>query len=232
MWVYLYQNNSELAMKNAYIWEYHEWQPWENLLAYYPLTNNSNDHKSDLWYSWTDYNLSVNWTTPSYWTYGATAVSACGLRNNSIPRSSSFTAMLWCKRTSSYIGTHWPIALTEKFLWLAYWNSSHPQIWSYSWGGDGFIQTGVTMQNDQWYHLWWVMNDNKITIYINGTPYWPYNYRIGSTYNWLVVMGTYYQSTDQAFIGTVWEVYLWDRNVTAQEIADYYDLTKRKYWIS
>ena len=25
MWVYLYQNNSELAMKNAYIGEYQEW---------------------------------------------------------------------------------------------------------------------------------------------------------------------------------------------------------------
>lgn len=208
------------------------WQPWANILAYYPLTADANDHKADLWYSDTAYNLTlVNWS-PSYWQHWVTSSSNYLLRTNSIPTQTTYSAMCWCNRITSNSGTHWPFAITEKLMAMAYWNSSNSKIWSYSWWGDGYIQTWVAMSNNTWYHLAYSTDGSTLTIYINWQAYWPYNYRLGNTYNGLVVWGTYYQSNEQSFLGTVWEVYIWNRIVTSEEISEYYDQTKWDYWIS
>lgn len=56
----------EHELKNAYIGEYPQ-LPIDWMLVYYPLISDANDHKSDLWVSWTTYN-GTWWGTANYGT--------------------------------------------------------------------------------------------------------------------------------------------------------------------
>ena len=100
MGVYLYPNNTETELKNAYIGEYPErWQPWANTVAYYPLTSTTT--VNDL--SGNGYTLSTHDTLPTFWIYQW--VDCASFNSNSLKTSS---VNPWA---------YWKLARTVKYRW-------------------------------------------------------------------------------------------------------------------
>jgi len=63
MWVYLYPNNTETELKNAYIGEYvAPREPWANTVAYYKFDWNLNDSSGN------NRNMALSRGSVTYWT--------------------------------------------------------------------------------------------------------------------------------------------------------------------
>lgn len=201
------------------------WQPWVNTLAYRPLSSDLND------YSWNNHNFSA-----TSWTYSFSD-NMCTLQRATISwwslnwLSSDFTINVW---TSWF----WP---NSAFMFLVdnMWYPSWQLYWDWPWADAGFNMiynnnfywAYKTSYWGVWVHLFtWIKTATTITLYIDGvqqdqttgtfwTITWHNNLWLWRNVNW-------------SWTSTCWEIIIEDKARTAQEISDYFDLTKWNYWIS
>jgi len=204
------------------------WTPWANTLAYYSF-----DDQWVKWYvkdfSWNWYNLNVG-TQPTYsllswnnyvWVYS-------GSWKCSVNSSYSWaikTISMWFNintQQSQYIFQFWISG--DQFAIIYWYSRSKLEFYSDS--------PRVTLYNslslNTWYHVCLTQNNNNLwTVYINNSQTTTFTKELNS------------------FVSiSVWSSRDWDRmkwmldNViietkarTAQEIADYYNLTKANYWL-
>jgi hypothetical protein len=228
----------EHELKNTYIWEYKEWQPWANTIAYYPLNSNTtvNDESGN------GYNLTNSWAT--FGTYGG--VDCVYLDNTdskklyaTIPWLSgnpTFTVNVYVNRQWTTNSDWWQLFV----VWSVgssrrcYWNAIRAD-WKYltwtRWWGEARSTVTNTLGN---WELITVVKDGSNTIayrnaseIANGTittNISATDFTIGSFNS----RSTYYQS----FYWYLSEFILEDKVRTAQEVADYYNQTKSLYGIS
>ena len=224
MWVYLYQNNSELAMKNAYIWEV--WTPWANTVAYYEFDWNLNDSSGN------NKNLSLYSWTASYWT------TSGGAKYINFPNTCWTT---YWEDTISYGGT------TLSFWYK--WNSGYDakpiiEIWASGYDIYGRISGDVTFEYftswpfpsySAWsnWHYYTVVRDgnNNSKIYVdwqlvaNGNWTWSWTRAVRFRFN-------QYGDSNTSSNCNTWnlsEVIFESRDRTVTELQHYYNLTKSNY---
>lgn len=231
MWVYIYQSWTEKELQNAYIWEYPErWQPWANTVLYLPLdsTNTVNDLSGN------GYNMTNNGSV-SFWTYGWVdcayfwTTAPYWLKNTSANIISwDYTFLVWINWDASTSGTSNPRIFWWNNDWWLLWERSrdtfHPAFqWTSSW-----------VSYTSWWHL--VAFTGNISSK-NFTPYkdwvqltgWTWN--SGTSYSWILIGANEgnNSSTYDRFCGYMSAVIFENKIWTAQEVSDYYNLTKSNY---
>jgi hypothetical protein len=213
------------------------WQPWVNTVAYYPLdsTNTVNDLSGN--------NYTLSGLGYTFWTnQWVDCVSMVGtfwqsyLNNSTIPVWSTRTWLAWVYATTANSSQQWVIC-----TWTYY---SSTIVWMWVYQNDAYI-TDWRSFDTKWTTniIWWWHN-----IWFTWTSWWPIYLYV----DWVLEA----TSTNLGRRDDTWftigaktkEVWLWDwsepytwliSNVifedvawTAQDFADYFDLTKWNYWIS
>jgi len=247
--VYLYQNNTEKILKNAYIWEYVPRQPSSDTLIYYPLTSNLVDQ---MWHGNTG---TAHWNV----TFNSTTWCRVLGKNSSIYADGM---SLWI---------NWRLNFTLNFR-AKYDTDSTNSSWCLVWYWTN-IDTTQCFKLE--YFAW--QSPAKVRMRLLGnitvptsatsvvSPTWPllwewYNYCITMN-NWVCKMygnwehlkfSTEYDSVTFSSVNNISELQLWwwwsygswrsanwyikDYIVEtvawdADRISDYYNYTKSNYWL-
>jgi hypothetical protein len=247
--VYLYPSNTETPLKNAYIGEYKGFVPWANTLAYYPLETDTND------YSWNNRNWTNNWVTFSNWVWVFNGSSYVSLWTWSWTKiQTNMTISVWFKwnwswsRDNCVVGKmmYAPTSYNQAYYWITvHEEDRYLCIWTYT-GSDwnmhplNFRTTSgwsptlwPVTQSNKWYHTvltvnWttkkayidWVLVATETSASTSSTV--SIDTRIGSfvRYNY-----------DSYFNWNISAVIFEDKTRSAQEVSDYYNLTKSNYWL-
>ena len=203
------------------------WQPWANTIAYYPLnsTDNFND-KSGNWYNLTNSNVTI-WTyqqvSCAYFNWNSYAT------NSSVVNGTTRTLSAWVYITTNTSSNMWVICTWDTF-------NSFVGLWVNSW------KWYIT---DRWYHderwtisilNWWhlltatITNWTTMILYTDGVQNASYNFN-RSSWNSITIWARTGSWTEK-LTWYVSEVILENKARTAQEVSDYFNLTKSQYWIS
>ena len=207
------------------------WQPWANTVCYFPLDTDFEDTVT--WTALTWYNSATIWTL---WTVSCLDLTS----SNSYLDWTISTLPQWGQARTNMFWVYYPSYWNYPAYWYWSWvntqgdwvfkmDQSEWPVWSQYW--KALICWAGTVSTWQWYHIaitvngsteqkmyinWvykvstaWSVNTNWTTLYLGKAP-WGNNYL-----NWYL----------SKFI-------IEDKVRTAQEISDYFDLTKWDYWIS
>ena len=219
------------------------WQPWVNTLVYMPIDSSDTsaivyDHSSSnndfTWYWTADYTTLTSWkrVINLTWSNGIYIDSA-------LVTSQPVTINLWLYRDWNQSNDSSVFVNQQDRWWMvgAWFNNSelasfYDQWWSLVWFNNKYSTSDQT-----WYNVAITFDSNTLTMYINWTQYTQNSW---NNCDFSSVLATSFWfarniSWTQNFRHMTWK--MWDLIVeskvrTAQEIADYYDLTKWDYWIS
>jgi len=229
MWVYLYPNNTETELKNAYIGEYPGgWQPWANTIAYYPLNSTYTDTDQ----SWNWNNGTTVWTL-SYWNNYCQFSSWNYI---SIPKiipywANPYTILVWYNTPDAswhqnvvYCQVNSNRNNTGSALFIYQWHLYYWGKGNYDWD-----ISSVSISNDTWYNIVFTYNWTQLECFVNGVSKWTFNRNISSTAPDTANIG---KSLIEICIGKTSNLIIENKVRTAQEVLDYFDLTKWNYWIS
>ena len=207
------------------------WTPWANTVAYYPLTDDFNDHKT----TWTLYNLTSN--------------------------SASITTLSWvkcCNLNSSFFSANFVITtLPYSIIFWSKWKGNNSNMWfwlsfvsGWDWGWSGLKyqwQLYIRYWNptDKNSSVWtYTLNTNwhlyTITFSSSGCKFYVDGSLIATPKNSLVAPSNnaspFYIGADEEGAARSdcyqWVTIIENKEWTAQDISDFYDLTKWDYWIS
>lgn len=215
-----------------------EWLPWENTVAYYPLnsTTTVNDQ------SWNGKNLTNSWAT--FWTYSW--VDCLSLSNTYLRgdvgdiTQYSHTISMWANRS----GGSWDVFMIE--WWVGdydHWGGAElvqrPSYIRYAFWFDD-LDSPNSYGNGVWHNI--VVEYNKTSssqiMYIDGSLV---NSRTLSNSHYLYKTNGFIIWTEQTSTTTISNSYFngWMSNLiienwlwNADYVANYYNTTKSKYWIS
>ena len=206
------------------------WQPWVNTIAYYPFTSTTTVNDQ----SWNSNNLTNNGV--QFWTYGW--VDCASFNGSSymtkaeslFTGSATFTVNLWVNITTF-------AEFNNNILSIGASNSTNSFI---IWISDYTLMLwGRANDANTWYTLSWNTRLNivvthswgTVKVYVNWNKEyeWSVNYTISNSQT------TIWGGTQVNKYPLIWyesELIVESIARTAQEISDYYDLTKWDYWIS
>lgn len=218
------------------------WHPWANTVAYRPLTSASTVNDQ----SWNDYNLTNNWAV-QFGMYGGVDCSFFESGNSqwlsvTLPAiwNSAFTYSCWIYRlgysswpdSKSQVFMMWPLNSNRACFglainWASGWNDEF-QVWT--WGQDD--NTWEYSQINQWEHVVVTNDGTTKKFYLN----WVLESSVSMSINvtngifrlWSFTQ--YFQNNRwQRFYGYMSEFIAENKTRTDQEIASYYNSTKRNY---
>jgi len=236
MWVYLYQNNSELAMKNAYIGEYRV--PGENTIAYYKLDGNANDY---LW----NYNWTWNWTS-AYKTLSSWIQVAYFPETNALSYITSSCTVLpstisfWMQKELFYpTVTEWVQLIgqanSETWNWQLRWDchaNSNRFVLEWGWG---YIWSALpNFWNTDWHNVVITIQPWDVKVYYDANLYGASSRTLYANWN-LFIGGNNFGANGtnkREMNGCMSEVILENKARTVQQLVNYYNSTKNLYWIS
>lgn len=212
----------EKELKNAYIGEYRV--PGENTIAYYPLTSETtvndmsgnNRNLTNSWLSFSTYqgvdcangNSVYAHLSDNLWTYNQITLSLYGYNADSASR---YFASIWW---------YWNLDLTTHHLGYYQSSSLYWQI------------NLADYKLNKWQHLCAVINNGTMYLYQNGVLIWSMGTAGSVWITWWISVWTNCvasAATNERLIGGVSEFIIENKARTAQEIADYYNLTKSNY---
>lgn len=203
------------------------WQPWANTIAWYPLNSTYTD--TDQSWNWND------WTTTWTITYNTLSAKFSSGNYIDIPTiipywSNPYTISVWYNTADSswhqnvvYCQVGQGVNNTASALFVYQW---HLYYWA-SWV-DWDI-TSATISNNTWYNIVITYNGTSLWCYLNNTSKGTTNRTISSA---APDFASIWRSPSEPCIWNISNLIIEDRVRTAQEISDYYDLTKWDYWIS
>ena len=233
MGVYLYPNNTETSLKNAYIGEYRV--PWVNTIAYYPL--NSTTTVNDM--SGNNRNLTNNNVT--FWTNAGVSCAYFNGSNGSLTTTSLTTATMTTNHTISLwfnrISGEWGLSTNVPISW---WNGYNMYInthWStqvevmYN-GGTQFYSNYPTNAGT-WHLVTYTHNsDNQVVLYVDWEQKtsWTKWFGIGNAWRLCLWAIWFYNENPKLFYNWYISNFIIENKArTAQEVTDYYNLTKSNY---
>lgn len=215
------------------------WKPWANTYIYYPLKSNGND------YSWNNRNLTTsNLTFSNEVAVLWDNVLAYYNIGNFPNWTQAFTMSFWIRLSSlaSSYNLIWFIknynTITQNYSdWdktIQIWNDGTITFDIY----DGSVKRVSTsswyISTNTWYNIIGIYDGSKMSMYINNTKIWEVSASWTYSTDYLVLNGYNSRNTSSAR-WTQWDLsdfILENKARTAQEVADYYNLTKSNYWIS
>lgn len=236
MWVYLYPNNTETELKNAYIGEYRV--PWADTLLYLKFNNNLNDDSGNnvsvtgawIWYGAIWDNHYAEMTGAWSWTY--------------ITPPASLWSQIW---TWDFAVSMWFYPVTTSRWGSCLFMCWNQAVWTYVWihmnygndtGKPRFSTTesniDVNMPANQRMYVCFTRVNWVASWYINWELKGAYNSTINitNTDNFFILNRNtdQYQQWSQAW-AKVSEAIFEKRWWTAADVVNYYNNTKANYWI-
>lgn len=221
-------------LKNAYIGEYRV--PWANTIAYYPLTSTTTT--SDM--SWNNKNL-TNYNNVSFWTYQWVSCASFNGSSQYLGLWAKFT--LW--NTYTVLSWYWHTASNVGMVYCQWASSSlYPAFWAWRAYGSW---TKIVMHSGSWWNNTWIVSDNSsnnwkwvlwVFVFNNGTAR-IYENNTQTVSGSLSAPWTWWEDFYiwmrrqwyNYFSGLISNLIIENKSRTAQEISDYYNLTKSKYWL-
>lgn len=220
--------NMAYLKKSGWWWG---WKPWANTIAYYPLETNGNEAS---WKSWLD--ITATWITFSNnvavlnWNQRATVNSIAWYK----------TICFWFKKTNNYNGmvisrwdTSWYIQLrTNGFsAWWSWWwnfNNDYTAWWSTPSNVWRLCVITQTAASNSWASSW------SMKFYLSDFWWvsWARQYDTTNHYlNWSVtsIGWSWNTSSPYALIWEMSKLIFESTERTAEEISNYYNLTKSNY---
>lgn len=208
------------------------WQPWANTVAYYPLESDVND------YSWNNYNWTNNGVTfsnvwgvdcavftnastkiwlPWFWNFTNLTVSAWIKTTANIQISSVVGIAPTSDNKNFSLSIYNWTATLSRYTWISY-NITDGVVNDWIW--HHIVGTYTSTWWTKLYVDWVYIDADATTTSVSSSS--------GYTFIW------WHQSWQSmfAYVWNISNVILETAERTAQEVADYYDLTKWDYWIS
>ena len=209
----------EKILKNAYIGEV--WTPWSNTIAYFPLETDQLDHKGSL-------TLPVTWTKQTIWYLFNTNQSWVQV-HSSATKFINFWINIQSINAANCLC--WSLLWWYVFHYRNHGNTLTNKFWifTWSWGSGAVTSNQVSMTTSVWYNVCVWYDSNGSVWYLNwvnvfttsSTPYaWGDEAWAFGTWNW-----------NKQWSAIISEMILEDRVRTSQEILNYYNWTKSKYWL-
>lgn len=238
-----------VAIKKIYLWTNlvrPEWKPWANTLFYYKFEQNLNDS------SWN--NRTATWSNIGYtqvnWQYVVTNTSTSNsyIKPPAISWSwiSDFAISFWLYPINPW-NSRQPLIFAQSessspYKWpnIFYW----PDVYS-SWWSTNSLMFRLSSSNQQhtwvislntWHHVVFTRSSWTCKAYVDGSNVLTWT----DTTTWgtpaqLYVFNSNNDSSKQGW-GNTWakaDDYIYEKVAwSADDVTNYYDLTKRKYWIS
>ena len=213
---------------SIYMWREAGWQPGANTVAYYKFDNNLNDSSGN-WF-----NLSMGsgsmtyWTTSwwaTYWTF--TWSNWTNTLTTTGSHWTTYTLSCWLNTLSNYWWNYQNI-MVELFytndidIRLMNWRS---KISCYDTN-----LTGSSISLNTWYNAVVTRNWSTLQLYINWVYQNSWTWNTSASFPLRITLW----SKDAPWANWAWqwqrsEVIIEDKVRTAQEISDYYNLTKTDY---
>jgi hypothetical protein len=204
------------------------WQPWPNTVAYYPLdsTNTVNDLSGN------GKNMTNNWMS-----FGINAGADCGNAQTwYLSRSSCIFTGTWAFTLNFWAYRNYDSGTYENAIMIWQWGGNaslwagvyNDKVYTFWWNGDH--NSGYTMNVGKWYNIVVTRTSNTGTIYVDGVSRWSGSVSFNPT-SWTTIIwgGFGWPASRPWFMSQlIMENVCW----TAQEVSDYFDLTKWNYWIS
>lgn len=216
-----------------YIWSQKvrpiQWTPWADTLCYYEFDNDLTDS------SWNGHDLSVRtgsvsyWTDASWWKYAYFNKSTWTYAYNWFPQVeiSALTLSYWWKPKQ--------IFTSGNELSLGYTTTGNDILLAFNrsiWIWATITEYSATI--DTWYHIVWVIWWWQIKFYIN----WELIGTTSDSHSWTastkLVINNAWDTNSSSFANNnyISKLIIETKSWSAQDVADYYDLTKWDYWIS
>lgn len=211
------------------------WKPNVNTVAYYPLKENVNDYSGN-WYNWSWNPNSFAWWVANY-SWASTTLPTSIINAN--PR----TVSCWVNDEGVGVGTH-NISVYGQHTTVNYGfclgynmknNDNTYRINIVVSGGSGYATSNGVMYSyptalTWWHHIVFMRDSSKSYLYVDGV------YIGNTTYSGQTSSNTFYLWYDHWYDGWAWngkisELIFEDKTRTAEEILNYYNQTKSKYWI-
>ena len=210
------------------------WQPWADTIVYYPLDNV--DTVNNLWTLWSSYNLMNNWVTFSnqWWYFNWSSYLNT---NINLPNASQYTIAFWVKPEKAGhfapIIQDWDTTASYDF-WiecdLTYW------IWIRCKSDNDFLyKKPSSWDGDTWYCVILTMSSAWREWFLNNSSIWTWsgasNVNTNYHHQLQVWRANDWNETWWPFKWYIWHLVIdtsiWDLN----ERSNYYNQTKRNYWL-
>ena len=195
------------------------WQPWENTLLYLPMTDDLLDH-SGKWVSVTN-----NWNVQiqnSFWYFNGissldTWLNSFADKNHTI----NFRVKWWNSDT-------WMVSSNP--CWITKWEVFYISNWYLSYSSyNGTEQFYRFWTYDSWWH-------NLVFSYWALYYDWELKATTNYSYIWYSPFSIWWHAINSSCSRRYWTWYISrviieNKVRTAQEVSDYYNLTKHFYWL-
>jgi hypothetical protein len=185
------------------------WKPWANTIAYYPFKTDFNEWS---WKSWLDI-AEKSWVSISQYWYALFSNWYCMFWDWADIENSK-TISMWVFRSSNncYL-IKWRYA--NQYIFIDNWYCYIP-AWQ--------IQ-GTYIPDNTWLYLVFIEWDTNMDVYINWQFAWSWG-KGGLQYKWTFLSN---RDSGDRFSWRISELIFEDKIWTAEEISNYYNLTKSNY---
>ena len=234
------------VLKNDYIGERKPFTPWADTVAYYPFNWNMNDS------SWNNRNLSVAQWTFTYWALSwwakyvqtnfnsySSQISNFPLNSNSATISFWMSFVYWTAWNWNTSSTYW--ASVFDLVWsnnvlrpvLSWLYNSSLRYWFWYINTVNQTEFYVPSVSESWHLYTIVCNWWTASIYIDWALRKTWTYTVQNWYGFILntVAWNSTQKRDYSSRDKLSELIFENRQWTAQEISNYYNLTKSNYWL-
>ncbi len=206
------------------------------LVAWYPFCGNANDESGN------GNHGTVNGATLSTDRFGNSgkAYSFDGVNDYIIAngtsqmQSSNLSISIWCKfdNVNSFTGTLITLGSSSSSLWGPYYNYLQPGF-GFGTGlgcGGSFNGLNYSLNSNTWVNLTVIRQGNAINIYVNGSYLGTTNNSFGGSCNSSnLFFGVDIFSVAEYFKGNLDDIGIWNRALTAAEVAELYTLQSVAY---
>ena len=237
MWLFLWDSDpskifvGDTSISKVFLWDTQvrpkPWQPWANTLFYYPFQEDILDQMGNTSLSWWTY------TKESYWYL--CAGSSANTRNEI---SSNLTIKRWVKTMLSwvYVKNKWATSWANwsQVMFIPNGNTCYAYYQYNDWTNYFFTaavwniyyRNYVLLPTDSWHLLAITVSDEWAKWYIDNNEYVLSN-AMYWTENNPEPIHLWRSWTQVIHSRVIWE----DRTWTTQELSNYYNQTKSKYWL-
>ena len=221
------------------------WQPWANTIAYYPLTSETtvNDMSGN------NRNLTNRWWV-TFWTHYWISCANITWNSDSPHQNSKylywdvtwFPTWAW-QRTYNFWMYQDNQATSQNAMYIAQWTAGMNKMvvvlqWrDFSWNvwlTSYWYWSGVTSPIIwEWHNIIITYSWSKFSYYVNGEEKINWVHTVDTSSSLVSIWWTSQEAnTWSSFNWCFSSLILEDKERTAQEVANYYNLTKSNYWIS
>lgn len=227
--------------KKIYIRVDEWWQPWTNTIAYYPLDWDVNDH------SWNNRNMTVatgsmsygNLTDGQYWIFNGSTIlttyNMVSLNSGTLTMRSLYSnnrdGLVFCNNYDVNNNSYY-----SNFMAIDSGTTMYVPYSEWSFGTTARLAATGTYSANQWYFQTLTSDGSTLSYYLNGqyvtSKSTSFFMNMGNINQWCIWGLKRWSQTYSILNWWVSNLIIENKCRTAQEISDYYNLTKSLYGIS